>query len=135
MMSKPRRWSFATRFRARGFGVHSSRLACQRIREAMTEIRKVARRDHVLGAEGAVRFTVKLVPAIEQALTRPPELIAAIRRFAERIHPSRDGGSSRRVLQAADDFATRGRAGLRPKPVNLVRKFRARQRLGYYRLR
>lgn len=74
-------------------------------------------------------------PAIERALERPEPLMRAIRSYADRIHPYRDGRSSARVLEAADEFVERGREGLAPKPRNLWRRLRARKRLGYLGLR
>lgn len=51
----PHRWEFKARFRRRAFG-WNSRPAIERVREAVSEIKKVARRDPVLAAEGAVLF-------------------------------------------------------------------------------
>lgn len=59
------KWTFASRFRAGVFGWRASKLACQRVREAASEIRKARRSDPLLAAEGAVRLIEKLVPAIE----------------------------------------------------------------------
>jgi hypothetical protein len=47
------KWTFAPRFRRSAFGWKSA-LPIQRIKEAISEIRSVARIDPVLGAEGAV---------------------------------------------------------------------------------
>ncbi len=58
------KWIFPARFRARAYGRKSSRLACQRLREAVSEIKKVARKEPVLGGEGAVRLIEKLGPAL-----------------------------------------------------------------------
>ncbi len=58
------KWVFPARFRARAYGRKSSRLACQRLREAVSEIKKVARKEPVLGGEGAVRLIEKLGPAL-----------------------------------------------------------------------
>lgn len=65
--SKPptHRWAFAPRFRARAFGWRSQP-AIQRVKEAVAEIRKVARRDPLLAAEGAVRFLEKVSPALQR---------------------------------------------------------------------
>src|SRR5690606_163606 len=71
-------------------------------------------------------------PAIERALARPPELMAAIREFADAIHPYRDGRSSERVLAAVDAFIARGGRNPRPKPRNWWRKFKLRRRIGYW---
>jgi len=72
-------------------------------------------------------------PAIERALTRPPELMRAIRGYADAIHPYRDGRSSERVLAAVDDFIAQDYAALRPKPRNLWRRLKMRRRFGYWR--
>jgi hypothetical protein len=46
-------WAFRSRFRASAFGWRSE-LPIKRIKEAVAEIKKAARKDKVLGAEGAV---------------------------------------------------------------------------------
>src|SRR5690606_3430267 len=72
-------------------------------------------------------------PAIERALSRPPELMAAIRDFAERTHPYRDGRSSERTLEAVDRFlAEGGTASLKRRPLDPWRKFKLRRRLRYW---
>jgi CDP-glycerol glycerophosphotransferase (TagB/SpsB family) len=70
--------------------------------------------------------------AIERALARPPELMAAIRDYADAIHPYRDGRSSERVLDAVDAFIAAGARNRRRKPLNLWRKFKIRRRIGYW---
>ncbi len=76
-----------------------------------------------------------LAPAIETALSRPPALMTAIREYARRIHPCRDGQSSVRVLAAVDQWMAAGRRGLARKPLNLVRRLKIRKEMGYYRWR
>ncbi|HYW92096.1 MAG TPA: CDP-glycerol glycerophosphotransferase family protein [Gammaproteobacteria bacterium] len=71
-------------------------------------------------------------PAIARALERPPELMQAIRDYAEAIHPYRDGRSSERVLEAIDDFIAAGARNRKRKPLNLWRKLKIRRRLGYW---
>ena len=65
-MGKASDWAFTKRFRRGGFGWRASRLASERIAEALAEIRAAARRDPLHAADGAVRFLVKLSPALEQ---------------------------------------------------------------------
>jgi CDP-glycerol glycerophosphotransferase (TagB/SpsB family) len=72
-------------------------------------------------------------PAIERALARPPELMAAIRAHADAIHPYRDGRSSERVLAAVDEFIAHDCARLAPKPRYPWRRFKMRWRFGYWR--
>ncbi|WP_049780691.1 hypothetical protein [Nitrosococcus halophilus] len=65
-MPATRKWQFPNRFRARAFGWRGSRLACQRIREAVSEIKKVSKKaDAVQSVEGAVRLMERLWPALE----------------------------------------------------------------------
>jgi CDP-glycerol glycerophosphotransferase (TagB/SpsB family) len=71
--------------------------------------------------------------ALARAIARPPELMVEIRRYAESIHPYRDGRSSERVLAAVDDFVAGGGRNLRRKPRNLWRNFKLRKRFGYWR--
>jgi hypothetical protein len=59
-------WAFRARFRREAFGWRSSRLAIERIDEALAEIRAASRRDPVHGAEGAVLFLERLSPALSQ---------------------------------------------------------------------
>jgi hypothetical protein len=58
------KWEFKARFRRHAFGWRS-KPAVQRVSQAVAEIRKVARKNPVLGAEGAVTFLERLSPALE----------------------------------------------------------------------
>jgi CDP-glycerol glycerophosphotransferase (TagB/SpsB family) len=71
-------------------------------------------------------------PAIERALSRPPELMQAIKDFGEAIHPYHDGRSSERVLDAIDAFIAAGGRNRKPKPKNWWRKLKLRKRIGYW---
>lgn len=57
-------WTFAPRFRAGAFGWRSEP-AITRIKEAVSEIKAVAKKDSILGAEGAILFLQKLSPALQ----------------------------------------------------------------------
>jgi hypothetical protein len=57
-------WQFRHRFRRDAYGWRSSSLAVQRVREAVSEIKKAARRDPMLGAEGAILFLEKVSAAL-----------------------------------------------------------------------
>ena len=59
------KWEFRARFRRHAFG-WKSQPAIKRIKEAISEIKKVARKDKLLAAEGAVLFLEKVSPALEQ---------------------------------------------------------------------
>jgi tetratricopeptide (TPR) repeat protein len=62
---KAHHWEFTRRFRRGGFG-WKSQPAILRVRQAVSEIKKVARRDPVLGAEGAVLFLERVSAALER---------------------------------------------------------------------
>lgn len=74
----------------------------------------------------------ELEPAIERALSRPADLMQAVRTYADSIHPWRDGRSSERVLDAVDQFIAAGARNPRRKPFNLWRKLKIRRRIGYW---
>ncbi len=59
------KWQFAPRFRRNAFGWRSQP-ATKRVKEAVSEIKKVARKDPMLSAEGAILFLEKVSPALEQ---------------------------------------------------------------------
>jgi hypothetical protein len=59
------KWVFLTKFRSGAYGWNGSRLACQRLKEALAEIRTVARHDPVQAADGAIRLMEKLWPAFQ----------------------------------------------------------------------
>ena len=57
------KWQFKSRFRKGTFG-WKSKPAILRVKEAVSEIKKVARKDPLLAAEGAVVFIEKISPAL-----------------------------------------------------------------------
>lgn len=57
-------WRFKARFRRHAFG-WKSQPPIERLREALTEIKLVARIDPILGAEGAVALLERISPALE----------------------------------------------------------------------
>jgi len=58
------KWIFRARFRKHSFGWRSQP-AVKRVKEAIAEIKKAARKDPILGGEGAVIFLEKVSPALE----------------------------------------------------------------------
>ncbi len=58
------KWEFKARFRRHAFGWRSQP-AITRIKQAVAEIKKVARKEPVLAAEGAVAFLERISPALE----------------------------------------------------------------------
>ncbi len=58
------KWEFRARFRRHAFGWRSQP-PIKRVKQAVSEIKKVARKDKLLAAEGAVLFLEKVSPALE----------------------------------------------------------------------
>ena len=71
--------------------------------------------------------------ALCEALTKPLNLMADIEKYCQFIHPYDDGQSSKRVLVAANELADQGLDSLSPKPLNMVRQFKMRKKLGYWK--
>jgi len=88
-VSKPikHKWIFPTRFRAGAYSWKSSKLACQRLREAVSEIKKVAKKDSILGAEGAVRLMEKIWPALEHVDSSSGALGSAVNKSLDALIP------------------------------------------------
>ncbi len=60
-----KKWEFKARFRRHAFGWRSQP-AIKRVKEAVSEIKKVARKDKFVAAEGAIAFLERLSPALER---------------------------------------------------------------------
>lgn len=71
--------------------------------------------------------------ALRYALSKPEELMKKVTAFANMIHPDTDGCSSERVLDAVDWFIKEGHKGLKKKPLNLLRTFKIRKKMGYFK--
>lgn len=84
--SPAHRWEFKARFRRHAFG-WKSQPAIQRIRQATSEIRKVARTDPVLAAEGAVTLIERLSPAIEHVDGSSGAIGSAVNRAIAQLVP------------------------------------------------
>lgn len=69
--------------------------------------------------------------AIENAISRPEELMECIRAYVHRHEGHLDGESSSRVLDAVNNYIWYFQGRTRPKPWNLVRKLKLRLRVGY----
>ena len=64
-MTPSHKWTFKARFRTNAYSWRGSRLAIKRLKEAVSEIRKVARADPVLAADDAVGMMERLWPALQ----------------------------------------------------------------------
>ncbi len=80
------KWQFACRFRRHAFGWRSD-TPVQRIKEAITEIKQVARKEPVLAAEGAITLLEKLSRALEQVDSSSGALGSAVNKAIDTLVP------------------------------------------------
>jgi hypothetical protein len=80
-------WTFKGCFRSRAFGWKSSRLACQRLKEAVAEIKKLAKGDLSTAADGAVMLMERIWPALESVDSSSGALGAAVGRALTELLP------------------------------------------------
>lgn len=92
-------WTFKSRLRSRAFGWKGSRLARQRLKEAVAEIKKVARVDPVTAADGVVCLVERIWPAFEYVDTSSGALGSAVNWTQEELLPV--------VIEAPVDRKTR----------------------------
>src|SRR5690606_9209549 len=91
-------WEFKSRFRRHAFG-WKSRPAITRVRQAVAEIKKVAKKDPLLAAEGAVLFLERVSPALEQVDSSSGAIGTAVNKAIAELVPI--------LAHAAADAASR----------------------------
>lgn len=79
-------WEFKARFRRHAFG-WKSEPAITRIREAVAEIRKVAKKEPVLAAAGAVAFLERVSPALEHVDSSSGSIGATVNKAIAELVP------------------------------------------------
>jgi hypothetical protein len=101
-MAKPERhkWIFAARFRRGAFG-WKSQPAIKRVKEAVSEIQKSARKDPLLAAEGAVLLLEKLSPALEQVDSSSGAIGTAVNNAIRKLVPIIAAASADEELREA----------------------------------
>lgn len=85
-MRSAHKWQFAPRFRRHAFGWRSD-TPIQRIKEALSEIKQVARKEPLLAAEGAVTLLEKLSPALAQVNSSSGALGSAVNKAIDTLVP------------------------------------------------
>jgi len=80
------KWEFRARFRAGAFGWRS-KPAIGRIREAVSEIKRVARKEPLVAADGAVLFLERLSPALENIDSSSGAIGTAVNRAIAALVP------------------------------------------------
>ena len=80
------KWQFVARFRYHAFGWQSDK-PIQRIKEALSEIKLVAKKEPELAAAGAVLFLEKISPAIEQVDSSSGAIGSVVSRAIDTLVP------------------------------------------------
>lgn len=77
--------------------------------------------------------TSELEKSITHALTYPDSYMYNVDKFITDTHPYQDGQSSERVLNAINNFIVEEYLSLQKKPMNIIRTFKERKKLKYWR--
>ena len=93
-------WTFQARFRARAFGWKGTALATKRLREAVRELKQVAKTEPVVAAEGAVRLIERLWPALQNIDSSSGAIGTAVSHTVDELVAA--------IVGAPADSATRG---------------------------
>jgi CDP-glycerol glycerophosphotransferase (TagB/SpsB family) len=71
--------------------------------------------------------------AIKEAFNPKQPLLIALKQYVQELHPYTDGKSAYRIIEAVEDILKNGKKAKRKKPFNLIRKFKIRKKLKYYK--
>ncbi|MBC8481591.1 MAG: hypothetical protein H8D47_02895 [Planctomycetes bacterium] len=95
------KWTFKSRFRREAYSWNGTALASKRMREAVSEIKKVAKKDSALAGQGVIELFVRLYPALMQIDSSSGALGTAMNKTIDSLMP---------ILIKADwDMNTRGK--------------------------
>ena len=81
------KWTFKSRFRANAYGWNGTALATKRLKEAVSEIKKVAKSDSVTAADGAVGLIERIWPSLQGIDGSSGSLGSAVYRTLETVIP------------------------------------------------
>jgi hypothetical protein len=95
------KWQFTACFRTGAYGWQGTALATKRMKEAVSEIKKVARTDSALAGQGAIGLLCRLYPACDHIDGSSGSLGTALHRTVAALIPI--------LIQADWDMNTRGR--------------------------
>jgi hypothetical protein len=99
--TEPHKWAFRACFRARAYDWQGTKLARQRLREAVSEIKKVRRQDPLLAGEGAVLLVERLWPALKHIDSSSGAIGTAVNKTVAALLPV--------LVEAPAESATRER--------------------------
>lgn len=135
-MAEAHKWEFKARFRRHAFG-WKSQPAITRIKQAVAEIKKVAKKDPVLAAEGAIAFlsgcrprsstsTARRVPSARRSATPSGSWCRSSRQRARRREDARR--LARAVVRGASGRSDPVHRAARRSPASCARRRRWRRR-------
>ena len=106
------------------------------IQEYLLQKKPVVTFNHTFNHDYLINITNSddIEKSIENALTYPSKLIKNITNFVNQLHPYSDGKSSERIINASISFFHNDKKHLKKKPMNLIRKFKIRKTLQYFKL-
>ena len=100
-MAAGRNWQFKAKLRGRAYGWRGSKLAISRLKEAVSEIRSVAKSDPVAAGDGVVTLMERIWPAFQDIDTSSGALGTAVARTVNDLIPI--------LVDAPADHATRSK--------------------------
>ena len=81
------KWTFKSRFRSGTYSWKGTALASKRMREAVSEIKKVAKKDSALAGEGTVELFSRIYPAVMHIDGSSGSLGTAVNKTIETLIP------------------------------------------------
>lgn len=107
------------------------------IQEFLLQKKPVVTYNHTFNHNYLINITnpESIENAFIKALETPQSLLDNIKTFINQLHPYFDGKSSKRVIDASVSFLHKDKSSLKSKPLNLIRKYKIRKRLGLFTLK
>lgn len=107
------------------------------IQEFGLQLKPIVTLDHYIPKPYLINITSvdEIEDAFQKALSQPKEILEKLATFNKRLHPYKDGRSSKRVIDASINFLHSDKSYLKRKPLNIVRKLKIRNQLHYYTFR
>jgi len=81
------KWTFKARFRTKAYGWNGTALATKRLREAVSEIKKVGKKQPVLAGEGVVSLLERIWPSLQGVDSSSGALGGAVYRTLSALIP------------------------------------------------
>ncbi len=100
-------------------------------KKPVVSFRHTSKPNYLIHFDNALQLEEKLNLAVKES----SKIVPFITAYIMQLHPYFDGKSSQRVLDASIQFLHKDKRYLKPKPLNLIRKFKIRKKLGYFTLK